>query len=434
VDPSRRHLLATVGATLVAGCAEVDGLLAGGERRTPPPPTLSESADWEQPGHDARRTRAPPGHAAPDALPATPAWTESLTATQLDRLSTPVVADGQVYVALGGVDRGEEFERLLALDARTGERLWDLEVTGSAFAYAPVVAGDVVVWPGDGGHGVAAADGGERWRHDGTDHVVPVAAHGLVLTTGGAREPTLEALDPATGDPFWTRTRGERRWIPLAGDDEAFYATLRADTDDQSPELHAIDPVSGETRWSTAAVAPREAALNATHLFASTGRPDARELVALDLAGRTVDWSATRDLQRTSGAETINGQQTVAAVTDDVLLVHLDFHGYEHDRVEARSPESGAVRWSHDPAGDGIVSIGAPVVAGRRVFLTETTDREDGPPASRLRVLDLRDGDQLAVAPLSDQSHGAPVVADGSLFYGLWRDDDEFALAARFPR
>lgn len=286
MQPSRRQVLVTAGTTLFGGCASLRRFTRP-DRRGQPVPFLTEPGDWAHPEYDPANTNAPPGSAAPDTIAESPAWTAEFTASELEVATRPVVADGIAYLALAGVDRGEEFERLVATDIRTGEERWRFEVHGSAFAYPPIVAGETVFWlaAADTVYALHPVDRRVRWRHVGANHTVPLVAHGLVLTVGGTpAEPVLQALDPHTGTPYWTRSEGGRDWTLVAADDEAFYVTLRTDTDEQSSELHALAPMTGETRWMTPRVAPRTAGLNSSSLFTVTGRSESQELVALDTA------------------------------------------------------------------------------------------------------------------------------------------------------
>lgn len=332
----RRQALAMVGSTLFAGCLDVRDV-AGNRKTSPPKPFLTEPADWEYPQYDAANTNAPPAYAAPDVISQAPEWEAEFTADQFEYHHGPIVADGTAYLALSGYSRTGAFDRLVALDARTGEERWQFSVEGAP--YAPMVADETIFWLAsvDELHALGPLDGRVRWKQEGANHREPIAAHGLVLMVGGdSRRPRLEALDPVDGRTYWSRREDNRMWNLLAADSESFYATLEGDTKEHRDELHALDPTTGETRWKTSGVSPRTATVRSYRLFASHGPPDAQELLALDVTTQETKWTESRDMQRKDGESLVNGKQSVAAVTDELVLVHLGWRGYSHDRIEAR--------------------------------------------------------------------------------------------------
>lgn len=430
MPPSRRTFLATASLPLFGGCTRLRNLV-GNEQPPPPAPFLSEPGDWEHPEYDAANTNAPPGYAAPDSISTTPDWTAEFSVDTIDHFGGPLVADGMAYFVFTGVEKSDEFQRLVALDVRTGDERWRVTRTGIAHVSPPTVAGESVFWlpRGSGLYALNAADGSKKWTHEESTRGRPLVGHGLVLVVGGThREPVLQALDPQSGRSYWTRSDGERGWRVLAADDDAFYVRLGPDTSDDAPELHALDPRTGETLWATSRVSPRNVALRSGYLVTSTGRPDARELLVLDIETRDVEWTETRDLQRSYSNGTVNGRQSVAAVTDEFVLVHLDFHGRFHDRIEARSLESGEVIWTHEGSGAGRVSY-TPVVAGDRLYVAEMwdTDRET---TTSIRVLDLADGTVHSDVSLSASSWRA-IVADGRFFHVSRPSHETVSLSAR---
>ncbi|WP_396611953.1 PQQ-binding-like beta-propeller repeat protein [Haloferax sp. S1W] len=418
MPPSRRQALALAGATLLGGCTGLPRS-AVREEMPDPEPFLTEPADWEYPQYDAANTNAPPGYAAPDSLSQKPEVTATFTADQIDHCGGPIVADGIVYLTFTGFERHDPFGRLAALDARTGEKQWQTSVE-SSWAYTPVVAADTVYWL-KGANDVRAlspVDGTSRWKKQQMNHEPPLAAHGLVLTeSDNYRKPALEALDPQTGEIYWSRNEGGRSWDIVAADDDSFYARLDAHTDEQSSELHAIDPLTGETQWSTARIAPRSVTVGSQHVYATTGRPDARTVLALDIETQGIAWSETRDMQHDiSERGAVNGDRTAAVVADEFVFVHVDWHGAFHDRIEAREKERGKVVWELEGNGDGTVSYAPPIVAGDSLYLLSRRETSGQQATSTLRVLDTTDGTERERIELSAPVYGRPVVADGRLF------------------
>lgn len=423
--PSRRTVLATVGAVTVADCTALPRF----GRTDPDPPTqfLVEPTDWAHPDHDPGNTNVVPGSAAPSSFE--PSWDVTFEENLYDPITAPVVADGVLYVVVTGEHPDGEFERLVALDAVTGEERWRHEVVETAFPYPPAVAGETVYWVASADTVLAlnAADGSVRWTYDAVNHQPPVLAHGLVLVAGGDRDdPTLEALDPHTGRRYWNRRETDTRWRCLGADVTSVYVTRNPDGDDQRSELLSLDPQSGRTQWSTPRITSRSATIGADYIYASSDRPDARELVAFHKPTREIRWTERRDLQREAEGETVNGQQRVAAVADDTALVHVAFHGYFDDRIEARDPATGAVRWrftretgAADDTGDAVVRFGSPIVVGQRVYVpaaTDPSDEEIDDETATLHVRELATGAEVARRDLAEPAAAKPVVADGRLY------------------
>lgn len=436
-SPTRRALLAAAGTVGFAGCSSLDRLV--GRPKPDPAPFLHEPTDWAHPGYDAGNTGAAPGAAAPESLAATPTWTAEIEADEVDHVHTPVIADGVVYLPVRGYDRGEEFERLVAFDAGTGEERWRRETRDSGNLHTPAVARETVYWLTDANRRLAlnAADGSPRWERGGANHRPPVPAHGVVLDVGGSStDPRLVARDPATGDPYWRRGN-EGDWQPLGADGDQFYARLDARTAEGTDRLHAVDPTTGETRWATDRVAPflEPLAAGEGRVFGTDGRPDSQRLVALDARTGERVWSIARDLQRPfdDGERLVNGEQPPVALADDTLLVHVGFHGAYDDRIEARDPATGDVRWTYgDDGDDDPVSFGRPAVAGDRVFLTAVTDRRgDGYPSGSLRTLSLADGTERERLSLDAPSFEGPVLAGGRCLVVTRGEEGGLSLVAR---
>ncbi|MFC7228193.1 hypothetical protein N0B31_12340 [Salinirubellus salinus] len=132
-------------------------------------------------------------------------------------------------------------------------------------------------------------------------------------------------------------------------------------------------------------------------------------------------------------ADEVDGGRTVVARTDETLLVHVEFNGFYDDRVEARDPTSGDVRWTYvDGEADEPVSFGRPVVAGDGVYLTAVTDqRGDGHPSGSLRTISLADGTERGRVPLDSPSFHGPIVAGGRCLVVTRDEERRLSLVAR---
>jgi outer membrane protein assembly factor BamB len=127
------------------------------------------------------------------------------------RGGSPVLAGGRLFVPV--VDLGDGAQGgVVALDAVTGEQLWQRRV-GRSVNNAPAVAnGTVVIGISDGVvEGLAADTGAVRWQFDVADglpegasnlYAAPTIADGVVYI-GVVRN--MAALDLATGAPLWQK-------------------------------------------------------------------------------------------------------------------------------------------------------------------------------------------------------------------------------------
>jgi outer membrane protein assembly factor BamB len=423
---SRRQVLAAAGISLLGGCTTLRNAVSGDEK-SPPTPFLTEPADWEDPNYDAANTNAAPGYAGPESLNLEPDWSFEFEG-EIDGIEGPVVADGQVYFAVN-VDGDPDRNHLVALDAQTGDEQWRFSVEDWSL-YPPVVAGETAYWVGSSDvlYAVNAADGTVKWRRERTGHNPPIPAHGLILSIGTKHDlPLLEALDPKTGESYWTRREGSRDWSLVAADGEVFYVHLRPETGEQAHELHAIDPLTGETLWKV----PREiqivAAVNETHLLTSYDSQERQQLYAVDKSAERIDWNIEQDLTFGEG----RGRQIVAAVTDTRMLVHFDYGRYEQHRIEARETSTGTLLWSIEESGDKTVEYTSPILVGDHVYFVEMRQSNGSERTHTLRVLKLSDGSEQARLPLPGVSVQKPVVADGQLFVLSYHEGGVVRVTAR---
>ena len=158
-------------------------------------------------------THGPATVVAFDALTGRPAWTIELDGA--NGASSPTVEAGLVFVQTGQ-SYDSTAGSLVALDAGTGQRLWDVATEsascgGAGFgAEPPVVADGVVVVRAAGGHvkGIHARAGRELWRAEVSG--APAAAAAGVVAIGSRT--TYTGLDLTTGTQRWSRTLPEAAW------------------------------------------------------------------------------------------------------------------------------------------------------------------------------------------------------------------------------
>lgn len=184
----------------------------------------STSADWPQWRGASRDGVVGAGH-APATWPG--AWTAAWTAEVGEGYSSPVAADGRLFIH----SRRDPQEVVIALDAATGKPIWEQRYT-AAFTknqYAnqmakgpnatPLVSGTRLFTFGVTGILTAwdSATGRQLWRQDYSATVdssklfcgtaaSPVMAHGLLVVQVGSdvHGGQILGLDPVSGETRWT--------------------------------------------------------------------------------------------------------------------------------------------------------------------------------------------------------------------------------------
>jgi len=332
-----------------------------------PDPPSSVDADWPMPAADPGRSSAVLDAAGPTDRPAA-LWETEADAT----LTQPVLAGGALYV-------GASDGRLLAFDARTGDRRWERPV-GAPAARPWVLDGSVYAPTADG---VVAFDAGgtERWRVPTPNRAgLAVASHGLYWLADGDAA-TVVALARSDGSERW-RTTLDGPWKPpvFASEDRVFVSSgthdyrfwqLGPETGDRLGEgprdgndfpaehcyrdgavfaadaffgnVYATPVAEGRSGWSQGVDGLGRAAMSAdgerAYYLATHG--DAPGLYALSAADGSVEWTA----------EFTTEQVHPPVVADETILVR------SADALRCFDPADGAERWTRpvDDVGPGVV-------------------------------------------------------------------------------
>lgn len=158
-----------------------------------------------------------------------------------NRASAPTVADGRIFV---GTHEG----RLLALDATTGMRTWDVK-TGDSITATPLVSdGRVIVGSFDGRvYAFNAASGARDWELDTKAAVTTGATAFKGTTIVGSRSYDLFALDVSTGRPIWSRYF----WFSWVESPATIFKDAAYIGSSDAAALHAFDARTGRTIWRT---------------------------------------------------------------------------------------------------------------------------------------------------------------------------------------
>ena len=162
-------------------------------------------------------------------------------------LNAPVPSDGVVYV-------GADDTKVYALDAETGEQLWNFE-TGDVVR-SPATVSDGIVYVGSNDNNLYALNaetGSLMWQHDTGSPVqyAPLVSEDTVyvptISEGGRK---LHALDATVGSQLWAASQ----YYPFdSGWESGIGAALADDmliVIDNEGAVHALDIQTGESNWS----------------------------------------------------------------------------------------------------------------------------------------------------------------------------------------
>lgn len=364
---SRRRALA-VG---VGALASLAGCSGGPNRSLPETPT----GEWRQRAHDARNTGAADVTVPPRG---TPAWDEGEA-----HVAAPLVSDGSVFSVS---------HEVTALDARTGEYEWEVDLPEKA-DYAPALLGDrLVVGAGDRLVALARDDGSEVWRTS----LSELARSPVVGTPGdpgvvavNVGDAGLRAFDPGSGDRLWSdRTVGARR--PGIADDAVYVAGYREDGD--TGVLRALDAADGSRQWERDLDHPDTAPV-----VADVG------LVVCDGGTVAVHDPADGTRERELG-EFGNRIEESPAVADGTAYLP------SRDGLAAVSLDDGTVEWRNDVT----VTADTGVTVGRDAVVAPITDL---PGVAAFERSDGSTRWEYTVEGFDAAASTAGVLADGAVFF-----------------
>ena len=240
--------------------------------------------------------------------------------TNLWVVSSPVVADGVLYVGSGDFN-------VYALDARNGVKLWNYP-TGDFVVASPAVANRVVYVGSEDSnfYALKTSNGEKLWSYaTGQVSSPAVVANGVVYVGAGGG---AFALDAATGSLIWNYPTGvSPDYLSNVVAGVIYVGSYNGD-------IYALDASSGALLWSTyvpvAILAPPTVANGI--LFVG-GQNINQNMYALDASTGATLWSSHR-CQET--------MQVTPAVANGVVYVGCD-DGY----VYALNPLTGAPLWSY---------------------------------------------------------------------------------------
>ena len=321
--------------------------------------------------------------------------------------SSPAVADGVVYIGIGGWDDG-----LHALDAVTGELLWKYEIASSVTS-SPTVADGVVYFGSydQNLYAVEAGTGNLLWKHKTSDAVysTPAIANGVVYF--GSNDTHLYAVDAGTGDLRWRyETEGSVRSSPTVANGIVYFGGPYRDG-----HLYALNTSNGELLWkyeathgTTFATSISSAAVaNGVVYFGLTGAvgfigSDSYRMYALNASNGNLLWIYNPE----------DHVESSPSVSDGMV-----YFGSEDRRMYALDASTGNLLWRYKT---GNTSFTSPAVSDGVVYF--------GSGDNHLYALDASSGELVWRYETEDSVNSSPVVANGVVYFGS--DDDHLYAVA----
>lgn len=309
--------------------------------------------------------------------------------TQVDTYFQPaqnVGAAGVVYsINNGTVD---------ALDADTGQRLWEKRVGGDFPIGAVDEQGTLYVAASGFIVAFEKDTGTVRWNES-IDATPQGLSNGRIYATSGN---TIQAIDAQDGSILWTRDTDETPQIrgvdaqaeTLITTEETYDGVVRTGS-----KITAWDGTTGEEQWTNT----YDTSIQGT-TFVNSGTVYAIEggnLTQLDI-----------DSGDETGSATLAGQtprSSSITISGDRLYGTIILNGTE--RLVGYDTNTGEQVANATAADGSFPNMGTPVLAGDRVYILDIN--------AGLRVFDAGNGTQIGAGGTTDI--GSPVIMDGAAFY-----------------
>jgi outer membrane protein assembly factor BamB len=320
----------------------------------------------------------------------------------------PVIADGRVFMNV--VDYGDGSEGgIVALDARTGEKLWERR-TGVSVHGAPAVAQGIVVFASADGvvHAADAATGAPLWDTDLAIHVSDLNAwlYAAPTIAGDAVyigiERNFAALDLTSGAPLWTVDPDQKIWAITLASAAVADGVGVAVIGRGEGGVFAWDPRDGHELWRIPP--PLSTSINASPIVDGDMVYLVNvlsEVVAVDAASGALRWST--QLYDVGGIDWGLGPTATPALADGRLIVPTP-----RNYLYALDATTGDELW-RVAAGDSLVSP-LPYKVDARAFTAPAVITGNvvwaGAADGVLRAIDARSGEVTWSSDL-----GSPILS-----------------------
>ena len=374
-------------------------------------PTPSVNPDWPEPGGNPAHAMGHP--ALPPQLAR--AWETSIgdgSSRYTRVMSQPVVAGGRIYAMDGGV-------QVSALDAATGNRLWQVDLKpekerGNAFGGGPAFWKDRL-YVATGYAEVLALDpkdGKVIWRHNVTApvHAPPTVADGRIFVVTVDNE--LDVLDAADGHKLWSHNGIPETAGLLGGASPAVEGEV-AIAAYSSGEVFALRADNGRAVWSENLALARS--VNAVASLADIrGRPviDRGRVFAISHSGRM----AAIDLR--SGDRV--WEREIASSHSPWLAGDFVFVLVNDNELACLTRDEGKVRWvrplpryEDEKAKSDPIFWAGPVLGGNRLIVLSSLGAAVSVSPST--------GELIGQQDMSASGYLGPVIAGNALY--LLTDD-----------
>lgn len=315
---------------------------------------------WSTTGGDARHDSYVPIRLEPATFEVR--WVRDITDVGVE--PRVAAALGRVYVS--GALRFGDARRLIALDAQTGDDLWNQDFTGFQTVGGPATAYGLVYvqiarpFVGQGLPTLRAYDGetgalvfSTFRNHTGGVDFPPTLRNGVAYLSDWTNLPAVSAIDAFTGSPIWVRNLPRpKAWTP-AVDDQFVYVfveptlqSLRVYSRFAGTQVDAIPPVPNVEDRARVVASP--VLSEGGMVFAIDAEGD---LVAFDLAARQVAWVYPGGM---SSAPAASATEVVIVAGRDLIVLDAS---------------DGSERWRWRPDGSDRLR-GTPILTEDHVFVS----------------------------------------------------------------
>ena len=331
------------------------------------------------------------------------------------------VVGGKLYTA----DIGSANGKLHALDSATGQQLWTFppDALAGDFAFAsPAVVDGVVYYAVNRFSPVVfavnATTGAEIWRHAGplsqiisSPNVVDRRVY-VAFTDG-----TIQALDPANGQPIWSVIHPGGAYSSPAVADGRLYIAIH------NSGLLALDITTGSQLWLAPMPGPQWSSPAIENGRVFVGSRDDHKLYAFDSVTGNTLWTAT----------TSDWVQTSPAVANGVVYI-----ANNSGNLYAFNAETGGLIWQ-SAVSPGFAIGSSPTVANGVVYVASALDASATHFDGKLYAVDAATGRVLFREVVSEGQgearwvQASPTVDNGVVYIPNYGDGTVAAFWLNTP-